>query len=332
MRPMLASPAERVPPGPEWSHEIKWDGMRILADLRGGSIRLTSRNEIDATSSFPELAGLADAHEDTLLDGEVVALDAGLPSFAALAERMHVGDPVRAAALATARPVTYLVFDVLRLYGVDLTSRPLDERRATLERLALAGAHWQVPPTYGDGDLLHAATLEQGLEGIVSKRRSSAYHPGRRSPDWRKLPHRRSRSVIVGGWRLEVDSEVRLGALLVGAPRPGGAGLTYLGRVGSGLAGARGQELLGTLGALTTDSSPFVDVVPRVDAKGAIWLRPELVVEVRSLGGTRGGRLRQPAYQGVRADLTAADLQDLQDRQDQPDVRDTDTDTPAGEG
>ncbi len=308
MRPMLASPGERVPTGPGWSHEIKWDGMRILADVHAGGLRLTSRNENDATASFPELAALAAVHEDTLLDGEVVALDAGLPSFAALAERMHVSDPGRAGALAATRPVTYLAFDVLRLYGVDLTSRPLDERRATLDRLALAGPHWQVPPTYEDGDVLHAATFEQGLEGIVSKRRASTYQPGRRSPDWRKLPHRRSRSVVVGGWRLEVDSQGRLGALLVGVPRRDGAGLTYLGRVGSGLAGARGQDLLRTLAALRSTASPFADPVPRVDATGAIWLRPELVVEVRSLGGTAGGRLRQPSYQGVRTDLSPGDL------------------------
>lgn len=328
MRPMLATPADRVPAGPGWTHEIKWDGMRILADLHGGSLRLTSRNENDVTASFPELAGLATGHEDALLDGEVVALQDGVPSFSALAERMHVSDPTRAAALAATRPVTYLVFDLLRLYGVDLTSRPLTERRATLERLGLAGPHWQVPPVYDDGALLHAATLEQGLEGIVSKRAGSAYFPGRRSPEWRKLPHRRTRSVVVGGWRREVDSDARLGALLVGVPAHAPAdvpaelsarGMRYLGRVGSGLAGGRGQELLTTLRQLASDVSPFADGpteaerVPRIDAAGATWVRPELVVEVRSLGATAGGRLRQPAYLGVRTDLGAADVTDVTD-------------------
>ena len=138
---MLATATARVPTGPEWVHEVKWDGMRVLADVSGGSLRLASRTERDVTVAFPELAGLADQFEDMLLDGEVVAFVDGIPSFAALAERFHVTSPARAAVLAATRPVTYLAFDLLRLYGVDLTARTLTDRRATLERLELAGPH-----------------------------------------------------------------------------------------------------------------------------------------------------------------------------------------------
>ena len=306
MRPMLASQATRLPTGPDWVHEVKWDGMRVLADVHEGRLRLTSRTEKDVTATFPELAGLALEAEDALLDGEVVALQDGAPSFAALAERMHVQDPRRAAALAMARPVTFMVFDLLRLYGVDLTARTLADRRATLERIGLGGAHWQVPPVYEDGELLRAATMEQGLEGVVSKRLSSRYHPGRRSPDWLKFPHRATDSVVVGGWRPETTNASRLGAVLVG--RPGPEGLRYLGRVGSGLTGRAAQLLLSRLEPLRAGASPFADPVPRIDAEGTTWVRPEVVVDVTALGGTTGGRLRQPAYRGVRADLTAADL------------------------
>lgn len=306
MRPMLASQGTAVPRGPEWSHEIKWDGMRILADVREGRLSLSSRNEKDATASFPELAGLGALFEDMLLDGEVVALDGGAPSFGALAERMHVHDPRRAAALAATRPVTFMVFDLLRLYGVDLTGRPLAQRRATLERLELQSACVQVPPTYDDGEVLQEATLEQGLEGVVSKRLSSPYLPGRRSTEWLKFPHRRSTSVVVGGWRREVDSDRRLGALLVGAPTAGG--LRYLGRVGSGLAGRAQDAVLESLSPLAADASPFADVVPRVDATGAEWVEPQVVVDVRALGLSSGGRLRQPSYVGMRPDLAPDDL------------------------
>jgi bifunctional non-homologous end joining protein LigD len=290
-------------------HEVKWDGMRVLADVAEGRLKLLSRNENDVTATFPELSTLAGPAmpEDMLLDGEVVALDRGMPSFPALAERMHVNEAGKARNLAIARPVTFMVFDLLRLNGVDLTARPLAERRAVLEQIGLGGTSARVPPTYDDGDALRAATLEQGLEGVVSKRLSSRYIPGRRSPDWLKFANRASMSVVVGGWRLESDSAHRLGALLVGTPTR--QGLVYLGRVGSGLAGREQDRVLAVLHALSLEAaSPFADEVPRLDAQGATWVRPEIVAEVQSLGLTSGGRLRQPAYRGLRPDLSPGDL------------------------
>src|SRR3954452_22646750 len=136
---MLATPATgpaELPRGPEWSFEVKWDGVRALADTTSGRLRLWSRNEREITLAYPELAGLA-VMPDAVLDGEVVLMSDGIPSFSALADRMHVRDPRRAEALAAQRPVTFLAFDVLRLEGVDLTRSSYDERRETLSRLAL---------------------------------------------------------------------------------------------------------------------------------------------------------------------------------------------------
>src|SRR3954467_11485906 len=150
---MLAVPAERVGglplDGSAWAYEVKWDGMRVLADVQDGRVRLWSRRGNDTSVAFPELAGLASAHADVLLDGEVVVLRNGVPSFAALAERFHVRDARRAAALASAAPATLIAFDVLRLYGVDLTSRPWQERRDALERLAARGTAGQRSPPVG---------------------------------------------------------------------------------------------------------------------------------------------------------------------------------------
>lgn len=308
MRPMLASRGASVPTGPEWIHEVKWDGMRVFAQVRGGALTLWSRNENDVTVSFPELTevGTLAAHDDVLLDGEVVAMSGGVPTFGALADRMHVSSATRARALARTNPVTLIVFDLLRLDGRDLTGQPLTARRAELEALGIGSAHWQVPPAYDDGAMLLAATEQQGLEGILSKRRGSTYVFGRRSKDWLKFPHRPMLSYVVGGWRLETGSESRLGALLVGQPGP--AGLSYRGRVGSGLTGLKAQRLLELLEPLHTDRSPFCDEVPRVDATGTVWVRPEVVVEIAALGVTNGGRLRQPSYQGIRFDLAPEDL------------------------
>lgn len=306
MRPMLASSGTRVPSGPQWVHEIKWDGIRVLAEVEGGRLRLWSRNENDVTMAYPELQSLAAIGHDVLLDGEIIAFADGVPTFAALADRMHVRNARRAAALAQTNPVTLVAFDLLRLDGEDLTGRPLSERREALVALGLDDPRWQVPATYDDGQMLMEVTAQQHLEGVVSKKLDSRYHFGRRTTDWLKFPHRNTESYVVGGWRLETDSSSRLGALLVGEPGPDG--LSYRGRIGSGLAGKEGQRLRELLAPLTSDRSPFCDEVPRVDAVGTTWVRPELVVEIACLGVTRGGRLRQPSYQGIRTDLSAADL------------------------
>ena len=310
MRPMLASRGTEVPTGPDWVHEVKWDGMRVLVEVSPTSFVVRSRNENDVTAAFPELRGLVTVartgDHSMVLDGEVIAFAAGIPSFAAIADRMHVRDPRRAEVLARSKPVTLVLFDLLQLDGEDLTRRAWRQRRAALESLGLHGPHWQVTPTYDDGRTLLEATAEKGLEGVVSKKRTSRYYPGRRSTDWLKFPHRDTTSYVVGGWRYETDSSTRLGAVLVGEPGPDG--LVFRGRVGSGIAGREGRRLQTLLEPLRAGSSPFAETVPRVDARGAVWVRPELVVDVASLGVTTGGRLRQPSYLGVRTDLSAADL------------------------
>ncbi len=306
---MLATRGTTVPTGPEWLHEVKWDGMRVLVEVADGRLRIWSRNENDVTVSFPELHDLARAvGHDVLLDGEVVAFADGVPSFGALADRMHVSSARRAAVLAQSNPVTLLVFDLLRLDGSDVTGLPLSERRDRLEGLGLADVHWQVPPVYDDGVMLMQATAQQGLEGVVSKKRSSRYAPGRRTADWLKFPHRDTTSYVVGGWRPETDSTSRIGAVLVGEPGPDG--LLYRGRVGSGIAGKAGQRLLDLLGPLEAEGSPFCDDVPKVDAQGTRWVRPAVVVDVAALGITSAGRLRQPSFIGVRKDLTPEALEE----------------------
>lgn len=307
MRPMLATRGDQVPTGADWVHEVKWDGMRALARVDGsGAARLWSRNENDVTVSFPELSRLPAA--EVLLDGEVVAMAQGRPDFGALAERMHQRNARRAAELAGTRPVTLLVFDLLRLGDRDLTREPLSVRRSLLEGLGLASPVCQVPGWYDDGAMLMSATRAQHLEGVVSKRLTSAYQAGVRSRNWLKFPHRASASWVVGGWRPETGSRDRLGALLVGEPAPGGAGLIYRGRVGSGIAGRAGALLKELLEPLAQSDAPFVDEVPAVDAAGTRWVQPLVVVEVESLGFSHHDRLRQPAYRGVRSDLTLDSL------------------------
>ena len=305
MRPMLATHGRHVPTGEAWAHEVKWDGVRALTEVRGAELRMTSRNENAITVAWPELATSPLGERDLLVDGEIIALNGrGLPDFRTLQERMHVRKATTAARLSREVPATYMVFDLLRLDGRDLTREPLDARRELLAGLGLDGT-WQVPAAYDDGPMLFEATLQQGFEGIVSKRRGSRYVFGERSPHWQKFAHRHRLSYVVGGWRSQEGSTDRLAALLVGEPTA--EGLLYRGRVGSGIGPRQGRTLAELVAGLGRGSSPFADEVPRVDAQGTHWLEPVLVVDIDTHG--RGyERLRQPSFQGVRSDLSPEDL------------------------
>ncbi len=302
---MLATPGRHIPTGGEWTHEVKWDGIRVLADCAGGLDRFYSRNGNDVTAAWPDIASSPLPGRDLLVDGEVIALnDEGLPDFRVLQERMHVRSATSVARLVKTVPVTFMVFDLLRLDGVDLTGEPLERRRERLGEL-LEGAPWQVPASYDDGQMLHAATLQQGLEGIVSKKRSSRYHFDRRTTDWLKFAHRHRGSYVVGGWRPQ-EGGTHLASLLVGEPTADG--LLYRGRVGSGIGPKASRLLTELLGPHGRDDSPFADEVPRVDARGSHWVDPVLVVDVDTHRTAKLQRLRQPSYQGVRRDVSPEDL------------------------
>lgn len=305
MRPMLATPGTHVPAGDAWVHEVKWDGVRALTEVRDGTLRMTSRNENVITVAWPELATSPYGGRDLLVDGEIIAInDRGVPDFRTLQERMHVRKTATAERLSVKVPAIYMVFDLLRLDGRDLAPEPLEVRRAALESLEIDGS-WQVPPQYDDGAMLFEATLQQGLEGVVSKRRTSVYRFGERTPHWLKLPHRHRLSYVVGGWRPQEGTTDRLAALLVGELTPDG--LLYRGRVGSGIGPRQSRALTEVVAGLERADSPFADEVPAVDARGTHWLRPVLVVDIDTHG--RGyERLRQPSFQGVRSDLAPEDL------------------------
>ena len=180
--PMLAE-AGPLPAGDAWSYEFKYDGVRAIAYVSDGGVRVLSRNSNDVTATYPELGALADLLDgrSAILDGEIVALDAGdRPSFAKLANRMHVAAP--GPTLLAAVPVVCYVFDVLWLDGESLLDEPYDRRREVLAELALESPAVRTPPYFAGVDgtaILRAAELG-GLEGVVAKRRTSPYRPGRR--------------------------------------------------------------------------------------------------------------------------------------------------------
>lgn len=307
-----AAGEQTVPSGEQWVHEIKWDGVRLIADVHDGRLLLRTRSGRVVTDAFPELAGLTTVAHDAMLDGEAVVFSDGEPSFAHVVQRVHIESGPRgrrsASELARDHPATFVAFDLLRLDGLDVTALSWTHRRSALDDIWVAGRGRTVSPAHSDGAALWSATRARGLEGVVSKRRSSPYQPGARSRDWLKYPHRATQSFVVGGWRPEVGSS-RLGALLIGSPslsRPGR--LVYRGRVGSGLAGRAGEALERAIAGCSTAPCPFSPDVPAPDARGTTWLSPELVVDVRSLGHTTGGRLRQPSFARWRPDLPTGEV------------------------
>ncbi len=165
MRPMLATKGTYVPRGEEWVHEVKWDGVRALTEVRDGRLRMFSRNGNDITVAWPELSTSPLGDRDLLVDGEIIALNEhGLPDFRMLQDRMHLRNAQTARRLAATVPATYMVFDLLRLDGEDLTASR--GRSAARGSRAWAGSStWQVPAVYDDGPMLYDATLAAGARG-----------------------------------------------------------------------------------------------------------------------------------------------------------------------
>jgi len=311
VRPMLAVPGPLPAVEAGWGFEFKWDGIRTVAYVRGGRIRLLSRNDLDVTVSYPELrhAGEALGSRDAVLDGEIVAFDqSARPSFSLLQQRMHVTDPTKARRLADETPVVYLVFDVLYLDGrrtIDLSYR---RRRQALDGIEFGTGNLVVPPWFdGDGADVLRASSEQGLEGVVAKRLDSPYQPGRRSRDWVKVKLTRAQEVVIVGWTpgrgRRQDS---IGSLLLGIPR--GDGLVYVGRVGTGLTDAMLRDLAARLEPLRTDRPPLLDALPPAQAAEARWVEPRLVGEVTYSQWTADRRLRHPSWRGLRPDKSVADV------------------------
>jgi bifunctional non-homologous end joining protein LigD len=300
--PMLATPG--VPAdvvGPGWAHEFKWDGARALVVSDGVRLQLRSRQGNDITAAYPELQGLAAAvGPGVLLDGEIIAHDAdGRPSFAALQPRMHVRDTGRAQLLAASVPVTLVLFDLLLADGAWLLDTAYEDRRERLEASGLHGPAWATPPRTDDLATALTVASERGLEGVVSKRLGSHYHPGRRSRDWRKLRLLCEQEFVVGGYRRGRGRRAgEFGALLVGTYDDNGD-LRYAGGVGTGYTDRELRRLADLLAPRHRATAPFVD--PPRDSD-AVWVEPDLVVQVRFTEWTPDGRLRQPVYRGQRTD------------------------------
>jgi bifunctional non-homologous end joining protein LigD len=299
---MLATLAREVPAGKDWLFEAKWDGYRAIVDLQGSNATLTSRNGNDLTARFESVAKALERSvktPDCVLDGEVCALDEqGKATFSAMQQGK------------TGTKYVFVAFDLLELEGEPQIDLPLEERRGKLERL-LDRRNKSVlfSESFEDGKALYRAAQEQGLEGIVAKRRGSRYLPGRRSHDWLKIKtHGRQEFVIAGYTKGQGRRSGRFGALILGYLQDGK--LVYAGNVGTGFTDSEIDELLAKLKPLERKAPPFDEVpkMPKVRRDAIVWVEPKLVAEIEFVEWTHDGRLRAPSYQGLRDDKAASDV------------------------
>ena len=303
--PELAFLVERPPSGDQWFHEIKFDGYRMLAHLRRGKATLVSRNGLDWTEKFPELAKALDRlpASEAWLDGEVVHVEAtGITSFSALQKDLSDG--------ATAE-LTYMVFDLLYLDGLDVTAAALEDRKALLAALltnaqANVGrmvrySHHQI----GKGPEFLARACDRGLEGIVSKRRNSPYFEGR-SPAWLKSKCIAQEEFVIVGFTDPAGMRVGFGALLLAYYTQAGE-LMYAGRVGTGFSVAFLSDFSARLQQIERKESTLK--LPKGHSQhGVHWVEPRFVAEVCFAEWTRDGILRQPRFLGLREDKTAKEV------------------------
>lgn len=303
LRPQLATLRAEPPVGEDWLHEIKWDGYRLVAELRDGIVRLRTRNGLDWTDRFPALArDVASLPvRDAVIDGELVALDArGRSDFARLqrAIKARATDELR-----------LLAFDLPALAGIDLRVAPLLARKALLQELLASkpsrGLHLS-RHIVGNGPRVFATSRKQGAEGIVSKR-VDAHYESARSSSWIKVKHEDADEFLVVGYTAPRGARRHFGALLVARNDRGR--LRYAGRVGTGFDAATLRELLSRMAPLRQDA-PVVEIPAHATIRphNVHWVRPRLVAEVAFRGWGKEGLLRQAAFKRLREDKSAADL------------------------
>ncbi len=303
--PMLATLAAELPRGDGWGFEVKFDGFRALAYVRGGECEFVSRNDKSLTSRFPEVAKAVPRALKTpnaVLDGEVCALDArGRPSFSAMQQNSGT--------------LVFFVFDLLEADGEPLVDLTLEARQSRLaELIDRRIKSVRLSESFDDGEALYEAAKEQGLEGVMAKRLASKYAQGKRTRDWLKIKtHGRQEFVIAGYTRGEGRRADSFGSLVLAVNE--GGGLRYVGNVGTGFDSKEIDRLLKLLRPLERKDSPFPEVpkMPRVRKNDVVWVEPRLIAEVEFSEWTHDNRVRQPSYKGLRDDKSAREV-----RREQP--------------
>ena len=307
--PMAAQAVKALPEGAEWLYEPKLDGYRALLLKDGARIRILSRNEKDLTPMYPGIAaaGLRLKADQAVVDGEIVALaEDGRPSFQAL---QHRGSHPK-------HRIVFYVFDLLCADGRNLMAEPLVKRRALLPEIVGDDTTIRLSRDLpGSVAAIVEALRAAGIEGVVAKRRHSAYQPGERSGDWVKLKLEQQQELVIGGYRPQ--GSAGLDALLVGYYQ--GQKLQFVGKVRAGFTPHIRRDVLAKLRPLAVTACPFANLpdastghwgggISAEQMSEMRWTRPELVAQIRFTEWTADNRLRHAAFLGLRFDKAAREV------------------------
>lgn len=287
--PMLCASGKSFD-SPEHVFEVKWDGMRTLCFVEGGGYRLRNRQKRDVLPNYPELDFLAKLPQGVVLDGELVLLEEGKPSFRGLMGRQHARDPRRIAAMAARNPVCYVVFDLLYLGFAPILEETLGERRRKLQEVVEGLGEEQLmfsDGVVGNGRAFFEEMRQRQFEGIVAKRLDSEYLPGQRTNAWTKIKQAYYIHCLVLGYLTAEEDPEDLKSLIIATDEDGQ--LRCVGRVGSGLTDEMRHRLLELL-------KPRVRQAPLIPCEGpGTWVEPGVYCTVSYLEKTAAG-LRAPVF------------------------------------
>ncbi len=305
--PMLAETSEPFDSA-DYYFEPKWDGLRCIAYIRDGRVELQNRNLVMVTKSYPELAeiGRNITSRTAVLDGEIVILENGLPSFELLQNRFGVDNPVQVRTLSRKTPTTYIAFDLLNLDGKDILKEPLSYRRKKLASLVKDGPHILLSQYVPEkGKLYFRRAVQLGFEGVMAKKVDSAYQMGTRTRDWLKIKQVKTMDCIIAGYTQGTGNRSSSFGALVLAAYDDKQKLTHLGNVGTGFGDADLRRMMKILKTIQTRKKT---IPGEVKAPSPIkWVKPRLVAEVGYSQLTTDHKMRLPRFIRLRLDGTPSD-------------------------
>ncbi len=306
IKPMLAKPSEPFD-SKDWIFEFKYDGTRGISYIKDGRLKIINRRMKEISERYPEFQSLPNSFDakEIIVDGEIIVEKEGKPNFYLLQKREQTTDKFRISILSKILPAKYVIFDILYLDGKDLTLHPWYDRRETLEEVFIGNDHAIISPYVREfGKRSFKVAVESGFEGVMAKRIDSLYEMGKRSQSWLKIKKIKTEDyIIIGYTKGEGKRKDLFGALILGAYK--GKKIVYVSRVGTGFSEEEMKKMMKMFEKIKTEK--YVEVPEELRNKEIVWVKPELVCEVKFMEKTPDKKLRAPSFVRLRFDKPPGD-------------------------